>query len=177
MNTSPERPTSDPPPAGGGIADFVLGCISLMLGITIYVLIPYQVNAEPVPGASQYVTFTPAALPRACAIAFVVIGLLELYFGLAAGFWSQMRLALESASDRALRLLVLGIMLPMYPFVMANVGYFAATAVFLAILIVFGGERRPVTVAIFSMLMPLAIYGLFSSLMSIPLPEGRLLEY
>jgi len=177
MNTPADNPEGGSESAGEGVGDFVLGCASLILGIAIYVLIPFQVNIEPIPGASQYVIFTPAALPRACAIAFVSIGLVQIYFGSAPGFWSRMRVALKNASDRLPSLLIILALLPTYPFLLTQVGYFAATVVFLAILTVYGGERRPVTIVLFSTLMPLAIYGLFSYLMSIPLPEGRLLGY
>lgn len=177
MSSSADDRKSESAPARGSVGDFVLGGISLILGIAIYVLIPFQVNVEPIPGASQYVSFTPAALPRACAIGFMAIGLIQLYLGFSPEIWGRMRAAVANASGRLRKLLGVCVLLPIYPFLMTQVGYFAATVPFLAILAVLGGERRPVTIIMFSLAMPLAIFGLFSSLMSIPLPEGRLLGY
>ena len=154
----------------------VLGLSTLMFGLALYVVIPFQVSVEPIPGASQFVAFTPADLPRACATAFVLLGLVQLFQSMRQGKPPESDARISFTWNAAQDFLVLGLAIILYPEVMLILGYPVATIFFLLLLILYGGERRLAVLVTCAVGVPLAIYVLFVRLMSIPLPAGWLFE-
>lgn len=158
------------------VPGIVLGSASLVFGLVIHLVIPFEVSVEPIPGASQYIGFTPAALPRLCATAFMLLGILQIARSVHERSQTtpdnkKPRFNLETVRNLA----VLAAALIAYAIAMPLVGYVPATVAFLLLLISYGGERRLTLLILCSVGVPISIYLLFGRLMSIPLPDARLL--
>jgi len=160
-------------PTDRDIPGLILGFSCLLFGLAVHAVIPYQVSVEPIPGASQYVSFTPAAVPRLCAMAFVLLGLLQISVSYRHGAAAQSPKKAAFTAGTAQDLAFLAAAMLAYPILMTYGGYALATVCFLLALTLYGGERRPAVLLLCALGVPAAVYLLFGRLMQIPLPEGQ----
>jgi hypothetical protein len=152
----------------------LLGIVSLTLAITVFFLIPSQVDQQPIPGTGDLVRITPAAIPSICAFAFAILG----FFFIARSFFRKGDAPAAPAIPLAAlpRLAVVTITLMAYPYLMEAAGYLLTTVLLLLVLNLYFGTRKPWQLAVGAFALPLAIFYFFGRVMLIPLPAGFLLE-
>jgi len=106
--------------------------------------------------------FSPVFFPRIILAGWILLALLSLL----ADVISNER----KSDDQWLPATVLSIALFAYIKLMPAVGFFIASLVFSVVVLVTTGQRRPVDVILFSIIVPGVLVGLFNHLLTMPLP-------
>lgn len=152
----------------------ILGCLSLVLSVALYLLLPGQVSVEPIPGAGDLVWITPATVPLACAMAFALIGVLFIGGSFLSALQKERPVTKLIEREALPKLAFTIITLLAYVFLMEFLGYLLATILFLLTLNLYFGTRGAKQLGVAAILVPAAIFLFFARVMLIPLPEGIL---
>ena len=72
------------------------------------------------------------------------------------------------------RVMLIGVLTGAYAGVVAYVGFLISTFIYLLLFGLVVGERRLPRLLLFAVLVPIAIYLVFSTFFNVPLPEGWL---
>lgn len=151
------------PPVSMKGADIVAAL--LLLPVCLYVF--YESGTWPVPPDLG----NPAWIPRGVAVC--LLGAVCLLFVRALQDRSLALPARLAPADRA-RVLWVAVLTGAYLILLEQVGFITTTAPYLFGFGLVLGERRWVQLAIFAVIVPVAIYLLFDATLNVPLPRGRL---
>jgi hypothetical protein len=142
-----------------------LGCV--VLGATIWLLIPSQVDEPPVFFGQASSGISPKLFPRLAAAGFMATG--ALYF--VASFRMDERSSFRDLPAAAyLNLLVVLVAMVLYVALLRPLGYALSSALTATAISLYYGSRNPVGIALVGLGAPLAIYYLFARWLSVSLP-------
>lgn len=144
-------------------ADILVALI--LVPICLYVF--YESGRWP----AQALIGAPTLIPRgvsACLLLAAAWQLVQALRGRANGLEAPLR----GANRR--RVVLIGILTGAYAAVVAYAGFLISTFTYLLLFGLAVGERRLPRLLLFAVLVPIAIYLVFSTLFSVPLPEGWL---
>ena len=142
-----------------------LGCIAL--GISIWVLIPYQVEEPPAFFGQSSSGISPKLFPRIAAAGLMVTGIAYLVASLR---MNEPNLIRELPGSAYLNVAVaLGAMIA-YVALLLPLGYALSSALVAISISVFYGSRSLLGIGIVGVGAPLAIYYLFTRVLSVSLP-------
>ena len=113
----------------------------------------------------------PTLIPRGVSACLLLAGGLLLVQALR-GKSNELEAPLVGANRR--RVLLIGLLTGAYAAIVAYVGFLISTFIYLLLFGLVVGERRLPRLLLFSVLVPIAIYLVFSTLFNVPLPEGWL---
>lgn len=163
--------TNEETPPGGFLARLnfnsgvALACI--VLGIAIWLLVPYQVAEPPRFFGRSSAGISPRLFPQMLAVGFVVIG----------GFYLIASLRMTDVSGfRGLPLLayvnlaVILVAMIAYVALLRPIGYVASSILVATTISLYYGSRNPVGIGIAGIVAPLVIYHLFTRYLSVSLP-------
>ncbi len=135
----------------------------IMIPVCLYVF--YESARWPVPPDMG----NPTWIPRGVAVCLLAAALLLLYRALAGqSLWLPGRLA---AADRN-RVLSVAALTAAYVFSLERLGFIATTTLYMFGFALALGERRWLRLALFAVVVPVAIYLLFDTFLNVPLPRG-----
>ena len=113
----------------------------------------------------------PTLIPRGVSACLLFAGGLLLVKALR-GKANELEIPLVGENRR--RVLLIGLLTGAYAAVVAYIGFLISTFFYLLLFGLVVGERRLPRLLLFSILVPIAIYLVFSTLFNVPLPEGWL---
>lgn len=128
----------------------------LMLGCALYVSTLGASYAD-LGGA-----FSPVFFPRIILIGWIVLALLSLIADVLSG----------ESSDTVQWLAVIIVSIAMYAYteLMPVTGFFVSSVVFSIVVLLATGQRKPLDIMLFSIVVPGALVGLFNHVLTMPLP-------
>lgn len=142
----------------------IISIICIILGI--YVMV--QANTFPELGGSE--VSGPGFFPKLWAV--VLIGLSILLLG--SSFYAKKDKQIDLLSKERIKVYISMAALIVYIFLINSIGFIVLTPIFLFGLIWFFGMKGYVKIAMASIAVTLAVYGVFEILLAVPLPAGIL---
>ncbi len=142
-----------------------LGCI--LLGIAIWFLIPYQVQKPPTFLGQNSSGLSPALFPRLAAAGFVVVGLAYLVLSFRMYERSTLR---ELPASAYVNLAVLLAVMIVYVALLRPLGYVLSSMLVATGIALYYGSRNAFGIAAVGVAAPLAIYFLFTRMLTVSLP-------
>lgn len=137
----------------------------ILVPICLYVF--YESGRWP----KQALIGAPTLIPRgvsACLLLAAGVLLVQALRGKA----SELEAPLVGANRR--RVMLIGVLTGAYAGIVAYVGFLISTFIYLLLFGLVVGERRLPRLLLFAVLVPIAIYLIFSTFFNVPLPEGWL---
>jgi hypothetical protein len=157
---------------GGGILEKLnfnsaAALISIALGITIFALIPHQVEEPPVFFGQSSSGISPKLFPQIAAVGLIVIGI--------AYFFTSFRMNepngfLELPTSAYVNLAVAVAAMIAYVTLLLPLGYALSSALVAIAFSVYYGSRNLLGIALIGIGAPFAIYYLFTRVLSVSLP-------
>ena len=156
---------------GSGLADLVSGILSILLGsLTMRLSFGFQIKASDRVGGG----IDAALYPRLISTAVIILGLVLLVQGVQARLTAPASRGTASADKSLFVLLALYTTLVIFTLVLNSIGYFIASLVLIAVVMVLLGERRALVIAVVSVAVTAGIFIAFRHGFNIVLPEGLL---
>ncbi|SDX29848.1 tripartite tricarboxylate transporter TctB family protein [Roseicitreum antarcticum] len=141
--------------------------VCIVLGITIWLLIPYQVAEPPRFFGRSSAGMSPSMFPQVISIGLVLVGGCYLFASLGMTEVSGFRGLPLTAY---INLGVILVAMIAYVALLRPVGYVASSMVVATSISFYYGSRNPVGIGITGILAPLCIYYLFTRYLSVSLP-------
>lgn len=142
-----------------------LGCIAL--GITIWLLVPYQVAEPPSFFGRSSGGISPRMFPRILAVGFVIIG--GLYF-VASRKMTEVNGFRALSASAYLNVAFILVAMIAYVALLRPIGFVASSIIIATTIAIYYGSRNPVGIAITGIVAPIVIYLLFTRMLSVSLP-------
>lgn len=139
----------------------------ILLGLAIWLLVPYQVAEPPRFFGRSSVGISPRLFPQLLAIGFMLIGALYLFASLRMTEVSGFRGLPLSAY---VNLAVILVAMIAYVALLRPIGYVASSILVAVSISLYYGSRSPVGIGIAGVVAPLVIYYLFTRHLSVSLP-------
>jgi len=137
--------------------------VAIVIPICLYVF--YESTQWPVAALLG----RPFVIPRGVATLLLVTVFLLLY-GALKGRASELEKRLEGAD--LWRVIGAAVLTFGYLFVVERIGFFGTTLLYMLLFALVLGERRWPRLVLFTILVPLVVYVLFSTALNVPLPRG-----
>lgn len=150
------------------VRDVWIGAATIVFAIAYLGAIRYQV----VPDSDGYDNISGRTLPYLIGATILMLGLL-----LSASSWRAASKAQPGGTvivtrDRVLRAVAYAGAITLYAVGIEHIGYIITTAAALLFAMIFSGVRKPVPLALATLVVPPALYWFFHVVMQIPLPEA-----
>lgn len=138
----------------------VVSTMLLLLGVGL-LLHTYTLGFADLGGA-----FSPVFFPRIILSAWIGLSALSLIM-------EAMKIH-EQSPARWRPVIIIGVSLVLYIQILPVIGFFASSVLLCAVVLLSTGQRRVLDIALFSVVIPAALVGLFNHLLVMPLPVSPL---
>ncbi|MDZ5696627.1 tripartite tricarboxylate transporter TctB family protein [Chelativorans sp. M5D2P16] len=142
-----------------------LGCIAL--GVAVWLMIPYQVQEPPAIFGQNSSGISPTLFPRIAAIGFILIGALYFVASLRMNEPNPFR---ELPALAYGNLAVVLVAMVLYVALLRPLGYALSSALVASAISLYYGSRNVFGIAFVGVVAPLAIYYLFTRMLTVSLP-------
>ncbi len=139
----------------------------IVLGVAIWLLVPYQVAEPPVFFGRSSAGISPKLFPQIIAIGMVIIGACYLFASLTMNQISGFRGLPLSAY---VNLAVILVAMVGYVVLLRPLGYVASSMLVATTISFYYGSRSPIGIGLTGIVAPMAIYHLFTRYLSVSLP-------
>jgi len=143
----------------------------IAFSVTAFLLIPYQIEKPKLFMGRSLMYMTPSLFPRLSIIALFILSLWYLTHSFQI---KEKNLFREIGKKSYIRVLVTFVVAAGYALLFEPLGFVLASALMVAILTVYYGNRNVVIILLVLAGAPLAIYFIFTSVLKVSLPEGLL---
>lgn len=164
MNSEANR-TSGPLRRVGYNTVVALGCMAL--GVAVWLMIPYQVQEPPTIFGQNSSGISPKLFPRIAAIGFLLIGAIYFVASLRMDEPNPFR---ELPASAYLNLAVVLVAMVLYVALLKPLGYALSSALVAIAISLYYGSRNIFGIAFVGVAAPLAIYYLFTRMLTVSLP-------
>ncbi len=147
--------------------DSCIAAAVILLGVVIWVLIPYQVDEPPAFLRQIHAGMSPSLFPRLAALGFVIIGVLYLLTSFDMN--SENGFAELTRQDYAEIALVL-VLMTAYVTLLQPLGFVVSSALSAVAIALLYGSRNVIGIGIVALIAPLLIYFMFTRLLNVSLP-------
>lgn len=149
----------------------VVAIILIVFSVTAFILIPYQIEKPKLFMGRSLTTLTPSLFPRLSIIALFVLSVFYLFYSTQL---IEKNLFKELGGKSLIRVLVTIVVFLGYALLFEPLGFVLASAVMVAVLTIYYGNRNILVGLIVVLGAPLAIYFIFTHALQVSLPEGLL---
>lgn len=139
----------------------------IVLGVAIWLLIPYQVDEPPTFFGRSSAGISPALFPQIAAIGFVIVGIV--YF-LSSAKMTVVNGFKELPASAYLNLGVVLAVMIIYVVLLRPLGYAISSGLAALTIALYYGSRNIFAIALVGVVAPLAIYFLFTRYLAVSLP-------
>lgn len=147
--------------------DTCIAVITLLMGVLIWLLIPYQVDEPPAFFGQIHAGMSPSLFPQFAALGFFIIG--GLYLLASFEMDSENGFAALGWRDYAGIAFVLALMTA-YATLLQPLGFVISSGLTALAIALFYGSRNIIGIGIVAVVAPLLIYFMFTRLLSVSLP-------
>lgn len=142
-----------------------LGCMAL--GVAVWIMIPYQVQQPPAIFGQNSSGISPTLFPRLAAVGFVLVGAIYFVASLRMDEPNPFR---ELPASAYLNLAVVLVAMILYVALLKPLGYALSSALVATAISLYYGSRNVFGIAFVGVAAPLAIYYLFTRMLTVSLP-------
>jgi len=149
----------------------VVAIILIVFSVTAFILIPYQIEKPKLFMGRSLSNLTPSLFPRLSIIALFILSVFYLFYSTQL---IEKNLFKELGANGLIRVLVTIVVFLGYALIFEPLGFVLASALMVAFLTIYYGNRNILVGLIVVIGAPLAIYFIFTHALQVSLPEGLL---
>ena len=139
----------------------------IAFAIAMFVIIPHQIEKPIIVLAEDAMSLKASLFPQLVAAAFLVLGIWFFFKSFSLAETNRLReLSLPAAANVAITLVAMAIYAPL----MASLGFVVSSALLIAFLATFYGNRNYYLTAVVGIVVPVAIFFTFTKLLATSLP-------
>ncbi len=154
--------------------DMWLGvCVIAFGAFLLLVLVPYGVTS---PANVRIAVLSPTIWPNIIAVSLMIIGAILVVRGFVGASEKLDDVGSEDGWHPAMRVVATAILMAALFFSMPVLGMPIASCLTLLVYAFMVQARRPVATILTAILLPLMIYGFFSKVAGVPIPQGQLVR-
>lgn len=146
----------------------VIGCLLIALGITVYVLIPYQVEQPLRLVGETTKDLDPTVFPKIVAALICFSGVL---LAILSRNIEEPNLLKDVTRPMLFRVVVSLTLIFSYSFLLQPLGFVISSVIIIGLLSTYYGNRNVLAGVLVSLFIPLFIFNLFTRVLKVSLPE------
>ena len=149
----------------------VVAIILIVFSITAFILIPYQIEKPKLFMGRSLSTLTPSLFPR---LSIIALFILSVFYFFQSTQFREKNLFKELDARSSTRVVVTIVVFVAYALLFEPLGFVLSSALVVAVLIIYYGNRNILITLTVVIGAPLAIYFIFTYTLQVSLPEGPL---
>ena len=149
----------------------VVAVILMVFSVTAFILIPYQIEKPKLFMGRSLSTLTPSLFPR---LSIVALFILSVFYFFQSNRFNEKNLFKELGAGSFTRVLVTIVVFIGYALLFEPLGFVLSSALVVAVLTIYYGNRNILITLAVVIGAPLAIYFIFTHTLQVSLPGGLL---